>query len=134
MAYADGELHGNAKAEFEARLAQDPALGREVAELQALHLVARAQAPLEPADHEWRRLDADPLQRTGLGLGWTLLIVAGLLLGALSVISIARDESTPLGVRILMVAGILGAGLLLGMTLRERLRILPFDPYNKVQR
>ena len=33
-----------------------------------------------------------------------------------------------------MVAGILGAGLLLGMTLRERLRILPFDPYNKVQR
>ena len=27
-----------------------------------------------------------------------------------------------------------GAGLLLGMTIRTRLRLMPYDPYRKVQR
>lgn len=134
MAYADGELSGEALAAFERRLAQEPALARELVELQALNVVARSEAPLEPADHEWRRLELDPVQRTGLGLGWLLVIIAALLLGAQLVISIASDTNLAPVTRILAVSGVLGIGLLAGMTLRERLRVIPFDPYSKIQR
>ncbi len=134
MAYADGELHGEAKEAFEQRLKDEPKLAAELTELQALHVVARSEAPLEPADHEWRRLETDPVQRTGLGVGWILLIAAALLLAGQAVFSIARDESlSPLS-RVLMISAIFGIGLLAGMTLRERLRVLPFDPYTKVER
>ena len=134
MAYADGELSGEALAAFERRLAQEPALARELVELQALNVVARSEAPLEPADHEWRRLELDPVQRPGLGLGWLLVIIAALLLGAQLVISIASDTNLAPVTRILAVSGVLGIGLLAGMTLRERLRVIPFDPYSKIQR
>lgn len=134
MAYADGELRGEALAAFEQRLATEPKLAAEVVELQALHLVARSEAPLEPADHEWRRLETDSLQRTGLGAGWLLLLAAVLLLAGQVIFSIARDESLSAFTRILMISGIFGIGLLGGMTLRERLRVLPFDPYTKVER
>ena len=134
MAYADGELSGEALTAFEARLSLEPSLAREVAELQALHVVARSEAPLEPADHEWRRLEVDSLQRTGLGIGWLLFIGTALLLTAQAVISIASDQSLSPWTRIFAVSCILGMGLLMGMTLRERLRVIPFDPYTKVQR
>lgn len=134
MAYADGELYGEAKEAFEQRLQAEPKLAAELSELQALHIVARSEAPLEPADHEWRRLETDTIQRTGLGLGWILLIAAVLLLAGQVVFSIARDESLSSLSRVLMISAIFGIGLLAGMTLRERLRVLPFDPYTKVER
>ena len=133
MAYVDGELSAAARVEFEARLAASPELRREVSALKELELLARAAAPREPADHEWDELARDPVQRGTLGLGWMLLGLG--LAGALGfgALEFCRGEA-PLWLK--LACGALAAGfvLLLGATVRARLRTAPLDPYRKVQR
>lgn len=133
MAYADGELAGSARREFEARLEREPALVREVAEHQRLGLLARSAAGPEPADFEWRRLAEEPLQRGGLGLGWSLLIGGSLALGVWSVWSVATSE-IDLAAKLALAAAGLGALLVGGFTLRARLRTLHLDPYRDIER
>ena len=133
MAYVDGELTAEGRAEFESRLAASPALRREVSALKELELLARAAAPKEPMDHEWAELARDPVQRGSLGLGWTLLVVA--LLGGLGYgLFILLASPAPSGLKLLVLALCLAFALLLGATVRARLRTLPLDPYRKVQR
>ena len=134
MAYADGELSADESAAFQQRLASEPVLGREVASYQALALVARTQAPAEPADHEWARLELDPLQRSGLSAGWALFVVGIIGLAGYSVFAILQDDSITRTPKLLLIAGVTGTALLLLLTLRERLAVLPYDPYEKVER
>jgi len=133
MAYVDGELTAEGREELESRLAASPELRREVSALKELELMARAAAPKEPMDHEWEELARDPVQRGSLGLGWALLVV-----GVLGAIGYGLYEllasDAPIGVKLLVSAISLGFALLLGATLRGRLRTLPLDPYRKVQR
>ena len=133
MAYVDGELRPAARAEFEARLAASPALGREVSALKELELLARAAAPREPMDEEWARLARDPLQRGTLGLGWILLIVGCVGLALFAGWQLFASDA-PLALKLLMGAFLAGGALLLGATVRARLRTLPLDPYRKIQR
>jgi len=133
MAYADGELPEAERPEFETRLAQDPALGRQVSEYLALAILARQVAPPEPMDHEWARLARDPLQRMGFGVGWLLILFGSFGIGGLGVYGIVgADMATPAKVVALALVG--GFLSLLLVTLRGRLRTLPYDPYEKVQR
>lgn len=133
MAYADGELADGARAEFEARLAQEPALRREVSALRDLEMLARQAAPREPADHEWEELAREPSQRATLGLGAGLVVVGGLALLMYGVWSLTRAALEPF-VKWPLVALVLGLAFLFGAVLRARLRTLPHDPYRKVRR
>lgn len=133
MAYVDGELTPEGRVEFERRLAESPALRREVSALKQLELLARAAAPREPADLEWEALARDPVQRASLGLGWGLAIVGALGSMAFGVYALLGSEA-PLPVKLLVGALLLGLALLLLATLRARLRTLSLDPYRKVQR
>lgn len=133
MAYVDGELEDDAARELEARLETSPELRREVSELQRLAVLARQVAPPEPQDYEWQRLAQDPVQRSGVGLGWALLFIGvvghlGWFLWAL----FSSDAELPL--KLLTGTLAIGALLLFGTTLRQRLRTLPHDPYRDVQR
>lgn len=134
MAYVDGELTAEAQAEIEARLPREPELARAVARYQRIEVAARAIAPEEPADHEWERLRRDPVQRTGLGLGWTLFVLGAIAAAVWVALELYRAEDLgwPFKVAIGLVAA--GALLLLGMTVRARLRTLPYDPYTEVKR
>jgi anti-sigma factor RsiW len=134
MSYADGELDADQRGAFEARLALEPSLAREVSELQALAVLARSAAPPEPADHEWARLDLDPLQRAGVQAGWMLAIAGAIGLAAYIVYSICAASDIGVPVKACLLAAIGGALLLLLMTVRERLSLLPYDPYRRVQR
>ena len=133
MAYVDGELRADARAEFEGRLALEPALRREVSELSELELLARAAAPREPLEHEWAELASEPLQRATLGLGWTLTA-----LGALGLVAFGLWQlfvsAAPSLLKALLAALVVGGALLLAATVRARLRTLHLDPYRKVQR
>ena len=133
MAYVDGELTAEGRAEFELRLQQSSELRRAVAELKELELLARAAAPREPMDHEWAALARDPVQRGALGLGYALVGLGLLGLGAFALFEVCTCD-VPLWLKLSLAALLVGGGVLLGATLRARLRTLPLDPYRKVQR
>ncbi|MEQ1894872.1 MAG: hypothetical protein ABL998_20205 [Planctomycetota bacterium] len=133
MAYADNELAPAARAEFEQRLAREPALRREVSALRELELLARHAAPKEPADHEWEALAREPVQQAALGLGGGFMVVGGLTLFLYGTYELVRAELAPL-LKWPLVALVLGAAFLFGAVLRARLRTLPHDPYRKIQR
>ena len=133
MAYADGELPAEECARFEARLADEPTLAREVAEYQTIELLAREMAPPEPADHEWARLELDPLHRTGNQLGTFLLGAGALGLAVWGVYEIARGDME-LFPKVCSLALVVGLTTMLLTTVQGRLRVLPFDPYRKVNR
>lgn len=133
MAYADGELGGEDRTQFEERLRAEPALAIEVSEYRALQLLAREMAPPEPMDHEWRRIEADPTNQ-GIHLaGWTLFVGGAVGLAGWGIWGIATDDGPPLP-RVLSIAAIGGLLTLLLGTVRNRLRTLPLDPYRKIQR
>jgi anti-sigma factor RsiW len=133
MAYVDGELTSEGRAEFESRLAASPELRREVSQLKELELLARAAAPREPMDHEWDELARDPVQRGSLGMGWTLLVLGVLGCLGYGTFALLVSGAPPL-VKVLVCALFSGLALLLGATVRARLRTLPLDPYRKIQR
>lgn len=134
MAYADGELSGPARAAFEARMAREPSLAREVAEVRALEVLARRLAPPEPADFEWRRLEADPLHRGSTGLGWVALTFGCLGLALLACWRVLSSDAISALERGFLASALLGVLLLFVATLRGRLRTLALDPYRNVER
>lgn len=134
MAYADGELGAAERAAFQARLAREPELRREVARHHSLEVLARRLAPPEPLDHEWQRLALDPLQRGTVGLGWLAFAVGALGLAGLAFWRFVSDDSIDAVERGLVASFVVGAGALLAAAVRARLRTLPFDPYRNVER
>lgn len=133
MAYVDGELAPDARRAFEARLAREPELAREVTELRELELVARQVAPPEPADHEWARIARSPLTRTLHPFAWALIVCAALGLAVWTVWMECTCE-LELVPKLCVLALTLGLVLLGALTVRNRLRTLPYDPYRKLER
>lgn len=133
MAYVDDELVDDVRAEFQARLASDPELAKQVAEYQRLELVARQCAAPEPADHEWARMQADDGRRALLGLGWVFLFCGSVIfIGWLSLELFMSDMA--FGGKCALSALIAGFTILLLIKLRDRMRLLPYDPYTEVKR
>lgn len=133
MAYADGELRPDERAEFELRLGADARLAREVARYRSLQVLAREVAPPEPMDFEWRRLARDPLQRALAIGGWLLAA-----LGALGLVGwgeyVVAISSMPLLPKLALGGLVLGIVLLFAAAIRARLRTRAYDPYTEVQR
>jgi len=133
MAYVDGELAPEARAEVEARMATESALAGEVAQLQKLAVLARQVAPREPKDYEWDRLNKELVHSTGLSLGWILTIVGVFGLALVGIVGVLRAEIHPI-VKLCSCVALGGLLLLFLFTLRGRLRTLPYDPYTEVER
>ena len=133
MAYADGELAGAARAEFEARLSRDILLAREVAAQKRLHVLARQAAGPEPMDHEWSRIERSSVHRSGRGLAWTMIVVGSLGILGWSVAEELRS-GLPIVPKISIAMLMAGLVVLFLLTLRNRLRTMPFDPYTQVKR
>jgi len=132
MRYADGELPAPEAQLMEERLAQEPALRKELAAYQTLEVLARNTAPPEPTDLEWQELRQGLGHRSLGALGWLLIGSACLAycVWALGALLGWFDDPHPT----IFVAGGMGLLLLTLLVLRERLAALPLDPYRKVKR
>lgn len=133
MAYADGELRGREREEFEALLATRADLRLEVARTQRLAVLARRAAGPEPMDLEWRALAREPLQRAALGAG-RVAFAGGSLLVALGAAWALLASGAPAWLRIGATAAACGLAILLGAAVRARLRTRGLDPYRDVVR
>lgn len=133
MAYADGELGGDERAEFERLLATREDLRHAVTRERALDLVARSSAGPEPMDAEWSVLERDLVHRSGLGVGLALAL-GGIALGLLSLLYLLWSAHLPIAVQLAVTAIVLGGFILLLRALRARLRTRPCDPYLEVRR
>lgn len=133
MAYVDGELSPEQRRSFERLLEQRDDLRREVVSQQRLALLARSLAAPEPIDYEWRALARDPVQRGSTVLAFTALAVAALGLAGFAGYAIYASDM-PTAVKWLVGLGAGGALLLFLITLRARLRTLPYDPYTEIER
>jgi len=133
MAYADGELHGEGRREFEALLETRADLRAELSQLRRLAVLARQAAGPEPMDFEWRALGREPSQRTLVGAGWTLLFAGALGLLGFVLWSLWTSDAS-LVLRLCVTALIGGFTLLLVGAMRARRRTAAHDPYSSVQR
>ena len=133
MAYVDDELTPEIRAELEERLANESLLARQVVEYQRLEVLSRQCAPPEPADHEWARLERGRGRRGASGLGWVLFCLGGVGLIGYGIYQIYHSEMGMTG-KVLCSSLLAGFLLLLVVRLRDRLHILPFDPYTEVRR
>ncbi len=133
MAYVDGELDPKARAEFENEIGLREDVRREVVQLQRLGLLARSMAGPEPIDHEWRKLARDPLQKTSTVLAFAGMAVGATGLAALCAWQVWKSDMEALP-KFLLAALCGGALLLFLVTLRGRLRTLPYDPYTEIER
>lgn len=133
MAYADGELSGTEREEFERLLGERADLRERVARARRLDVLARASAGPEPMDLEWRALDAEPLHRASLGLGLTL-VLAGLALGAFGLLYFLWTSPLPKAVPLGAAAVLAGMAVLGFRAVRARLRTRALDPYSEIRR
>ena len=133
MAYVDDQLAPEDRRTFETRLAKEPALAQEVADLQRLDLIARTAAPPEPIDLRWQAIDEDPLQQGTVSTGW-LFATAGLL-GMCVVLTLTLwSARIHLAAKLSFTALCIGALLVFLAVLRRRLASRAFDPYTSVKR
>jgi hypothetical protein len=133
MAYADGELRGAEREEFEGLLATREDLRLEVVRMQRLGVLARQAAGPEPMDHEWRDLARDPVQRAAAGLGRVALI-GGSCLVAIGAAWALWTSDAPAWLQLGASAAAVGLAILLGAAVRARLRTRAFDPYRDIVR
>jgi anti-sigma factor RsiW len=134
MAYFDGELGAEQRATFEQRLLSEPSLARELAEYQKLEILARLQAPPEPIDAEWARLNSDPFQMALKRAGMLLFFSGSLTLGIAVVMSVLAAPLFAVLLRVGFLGMIVGLLALLIASLRQRLREQPYDPYVHIKR
>lgn len=133
MAYADGELAPDARAQFEARLLAEPRLRTLVAEQRQFAVLARESAPPEPLELERLHVERGAPQAFLARLGRVLLVLAC----AYALVSLALGLcgarlSLPLAGAVLLGAAGLGALALRAQRIRSATRHL--DPYRNVQR
>ena len=133
MAYVDGELDVAARTAFEMRLAREPLLAREVAAQQRLDVLARSVAPLEPEDHEWKRMERSKGRRFAFLMAWAMIVVGILGVTCLCEVELLRSHA-PLPLKVFVTLIVVGAILLFGLVLRGRIRTRSFDPYLEVRR
>lgn len=133
MAYADGELTAEARADFERAMGSDLELRSEVSELKRLEVMARTSAPKEPLDYEWERVRSETVHVAGIRAGWLCASVA-IMSGIVWLLYAAACSDFAFAFKLCLFSAVGGFFLLLAMTLRVRLLTLKHDPYRDVKR
>lgn len=134
MAYVDDELPPIERSRFERQLADDRELAAEVADYKVMLDLGRAAALQEPTDHEMRRFWARLYNRVEWHAGWLLLSAGAAVLFGLGVYELCLVTDLPWLVRGALLSMLVGAGLLLASTIRQRVRTTRFDRYRGVPR
>ena len=107
---------------------------REYAELLRLKRHLNAQ-PIPPVTEEWiERAERRISRRISRGTGTVLFVGSYLVLLGYAIFTMFRDPEVPLIVAVLVSAVVLGAGVLLGSAIADRVRERKTDKYREIIR
>lgn len=134
MAYVDDELGLADRRRFEAMMVEDHELAAEVAAYRVMLDLGQSSGQLEPTDREVRRFWGRFYNRTEWRAGWTLMVGGLVVLGGIGVYELVQVTGVPWIVKGSVLSILLGGGLLLWSTVRQRLRTGRFDRYRGVTR
>ena len=107
---------------------------REYAELLRLKRHLNAQ-PIPPVTEEWiERAERRISRRISRGTGTVLFVGSYLVLLGYAIFTMFRDPEVPLIVAVLVSTVVLGAGVLLGSAIADRVRERKTDKYREIIR
>jgi hypothetical protein len=134
MAYVDDELEPGARRRFEAMMADDPELAAEVAAHRVMLDLGHSSGQLEPSEREVRRFWSRFYNRAEWRAGWILLGGGLAVLGTVGCYELIQVTGLSWIVKGAVLSILVGGGLLLWSTCRQRIRTRRFDRYRGVTR
>ena len=124
-AYVDGELEPDDVARIEAHLAENEQTRSEVEKLRRLKAVTGAMRLKEPPAEEWEVFWKSVYNRTERSLGWILLCLGVVIIGAWglteAVMALLKTDDLPLLLRGSILIAAAGLLVLLISVVRERI-------------
>ncbi|GAB4236260.1 MAG: hypothetical protein Kow00109_09750 [Acidobacteriota bacterium] len=132
--YLDGELTQQQSQRVELHLAECERCRQVLEELQEARRAAASLVLPEPAEREWKQMEATILERRTRRLGWLILLVWAVVTLAYGLFHVAVSPTEPLLAKILVFAFFLGMGLLFFSVLSERIRTRKTDRYRGVEK
>lgn len=131
---ADGELDAEGAAELERRLAEDPGLAAELAELRAVGRAFGGFGLRDPNPDDWEHFEQRLLPRGERLGGWLLMLVGFVTLMAYGLFVWFADPEVPLVIKIGGGALLVGLAVLTVHVGRRASRERRRDPYRDVIR
>ncbi|TFG66387.1 MAG: hypothetical protein E4H28_02075 [Gemmatimonadales bacterium] len=138
MRSLDDELTAEERAEFDDRLATEQEYRAEWQRLSRAREVTMGMKLRNPPEEVWEGYWTSVYSRVERGLGWLLVSVGAIIVGAWAVrewiSALLEDTATPAPVRYSMIALCVGLLILLVSVARHRFNVQKSDPYKDIQR
>ncbi len=138
MGYLDDELDEQQNRRLEEHLKTCDDCADELEQFRKLKAITDEVALVEPEDRIWQDYWSSVYNRIERGVGWVVFSVAATALaiygGFKAIEGLIKDPGVELGLKIGILALIVGLAILLVSVLRERLYIRQRDRYKDVRR
>lgn len=138
MRALDDELTADERADFDARLAEQPELRAEWKRLSRAREVTMGMKLRDPPEEIWDGYWTSVYSRVERGVAWLLVSVGAIIVGGWAIWhwigALLEDTTTPAPVRYSMIAVFVGLLILLVSVARHRFKVRKSDPYKDVIR
>ena len=138
MGYLDDELSDAQRTTFQEHLTDCSDCRQELEEFKKLKAITDDVMLMEPEDKIWQQYWGNIYNRLERGVGWILFGISAILLliygGFKTIEEIVNDPTTGFGLKVGLIALIIGLAILFVSVARERLHFWSKDRYKDVRR
>ena len=138
MGYLDDELSDEQRTTFQEHLTDCSDCRLELEEFKKLKAITDDVTLMEPEDKIWQQYWGNIYNRLERGVGWILFGISAILLliygGFKMIEDIVNDPKTGFGLKVGLIALIIGLAILFVSVARERLHFWSKDRYKDVRR
>ena len=138
MGYLDDELSDEQRIKFKEHLTDCSDCREELEDFKKLKAITDDVTLMEPEDKIWQQYWGNIYNRLERGVGWILFGISAILLliygGFKMIEEIVNDPKTGFGLKVGLIALIVGLAILFVSAARERLHFWSKDRYKDVRR
>ena len=138
MGYLDDELSDEQRTTFQEHLSDCSDCREELEDFKKLKAITDDVTLMQPEDKIWQQYWGNIYNRLERGIGWILFGISAILLliygGFKMIEEIVNDPTTGFGLKVGLIALIVGLAILFVSAARERLHFWSKDRYKDVRR